>query len=250
MTLDRIITLIIDVGVPMLVTGMVLYFGFRWVQHKLNQEISGKSLHTDFPFEYDIQRHSVLSTLEIFYSTTVHTICFSNPFKQMLWIDFLTAYYKAMHEYIEQGLENNYHQLPHAKFKEAVTSWILQLVPYCEERVATEVGQYFEQPEVLSMIIQKFRILFRQNHTQFFTGLSELFETSMLVNNKQRLATILYAWKTYNMLAMTMFEKVLNDLNGDLNNMTYKGVKNSMSFKEERIKTDRFRLYQEGNKKT
>lgn len=228
LSIEKILQFMERYGLPWLISAIVIWFVVTYFRRKLNDEAlnRSKSVHQDFPFDYDIQRHSILSTLEIFYTTTVHTICFINPFKQLLWTDFLVAYYRAMHDFVKEGLDREYHLLPKSKFHGEVTSWILELPGYCEKRVSEEMSPYFESAESLNMILPKFRALSRYNHAVFFQLLSELYDTPALVNNKQRLAGILYAWKAFNMLSMTTIDKVLNEMNGDLNGLVYKGVKN------------------------
>lgn len=228
LTPEQILQFIERYGLPWVISAIVIWFIVIYFRRKLDDDAltRSKSVHQDFPFDYDIQRHSVLSSLEIFYTTTVHSICFANPFKQLLWSDFLIAYFKAMHTFIQQGLDRDFHLLPRAKFHSEVTSWILEMPGFCEQHVIAEIQQYFEKPESINLLLPKFRALSRYNHAVFFQMMSELFDTPALANNKQRLAGILYAWKAFNMLSMATLDKMLNEVNGDLDGLVYKGVKN------------------------
>ena len=229
MDIETVKSVVSEFGLSVGISVLAILLTYRYFSRKMEQEMSGKKIVSqDFPLEFDIQRHSILSALEIFYSTTVHTcFCFTNPVKQLLWTDFLVMYYQAMYDFLKEGLEKNYHELPSSKFKSTVTSWFLDLPAYCEKRVSEEMASHFENPAILPIILQQFRLLSRHDYEVFFRMLTELFETPALVNNKQKLAAILYVWKAFNLLMMTTIGTVLKSLNGTLDHVVYKGVRNT-----------------------
>lgn len=230
MDIEKIIELIEQHGISFLITAIALSFVIRYFNRKMNEKPK-TSIHQDFPFDYSIQSHSILSTLEYFYTSTVHSLCFKSQFKQLLWTDFLVAYFQAMHESVTECLQQSFHELPQERFKREIRDWMINLAPYCDDRVRQDMKNYFvateRTPDPINLIITKFNKQFRYNHGLFFQFLSEYTETAAFPSNKQRLAAILYALKAFAAGVIMTCEQTLSLLNGDLVGLSYKGIENS-----------------------
>lgn len=227
MEIEGLLLLIERYGIPLIITAVVLWFAIRYLNRRLDE---GKHVQHGFPLDYSLQSHSILSTLEYFYTNTIHSIRFTNQFRNLLWTDFLTSYFQNMHEYVEQGLRRDFYTLSKNQFKKEVTDWMIGLSPHCEKRVREALLSYFPAnarvADPVGLIIKKFSTEFQHDHNIFYRHLSEFLETPVFPSNKQRLAAILYALKGFSLSVMLTCEHTLNDLNGDLLGLSYKGVEN------------------------
>jgi hypothetical protein len=227
MTVEQLFQYLNQFGAPLLISGLAIFLAYRYFEKKLNERPKAEPLHQDFPFDYAIQSHSILATIEVFYTSTAHNVCFPSTFKQALWSDFLSEYFHAMHDYLVEGLSKDYHALPKAKFKTATMEWLIALFPYCEDRAVEALSIYFSaQSGPAKMIVRKFNAVYRHHREQFLQQISEYLETAAFPSNKQRLAAILYSLKNNTLLVLVSAEATLSQLNGDLDGLVYKGISN------------------------
>jgi len=225
--LQQLIPFVDNHGFPWVITLIVVGFmSVYWYRKLKPHNITSQQNPL---FDCNLQSHSILTTLEIFTSVTIQAWSFKNDFKQLLWTDFLTAYFQAMKKYIEDGLLRKFETLPHTRFQSDVTTWLTGLLPYCEEAARKEIAQHLSSPDTdrpADVILQKFHTIDRHYYMVFLAMVGELTETHYLTNNTQRMAAILFTLKGYLTILIKQSESTFDSLNGELQGLTYKGISN------------------------
>lgn len=211
----------------MLITAIVIVFLVRYVQEKLFPK---STKHQDTPENFDIQSHSVFSTLDYIIKIGVPRLFFQNRFKQILFKDLLETVFLTTQAALRELLHEELLTDPPFMLEQKVTRVITQMILDTEKNVVKELTPHFshipEGEEPALVLLSKYNQVFESHHQLIFQAIRESCQTDLFSNNAQRIAAILYAMKLLMLLLTLDAERVLAELNGDFVGWTYKGISN------------------------
>lgn len=225
--IEEILQLINSYGLSLLITAIVILFLVRYVHEKLFPK---PTKHQDSPENFDIQSHSVFSTLDYIVKIGVPRLFFQNRFKQVLFKDFLEIIFSTTQQTLKDMLNEDMLMDPPFILEQKITTIFTQLILTTERNVAKELTPHFsdvpEGEEPALVLLSKYNQMFESHHQLIFQAIRESCQTDIFSNNAQRIAAILYAMKLMMLLLTLDAERVLAEMNGDFAGWTYKGITN------------------------
>ena len=225
--IEKILKLINSYGLSLLITAIVILFLVRYVHEKLFPK---PTKHQDSPENYNIQSHSVFSTLDYIVKIGVPRLFFQNRFKQVLFKDFLGIIFTTTQQTLRDMLNQDLLTDPPFLLEQKITKIFTQMLLDIEHNVGKDLTLNFsdipegEEPE--RILLSKYNQIFENHHRLIFQAIRENCQTDIFFNNGQRISAILYAMKLLMLLLMLDAERVFAEMDGQFAGWTYKGITN------------------------
>ena len=202
-------------GISFVITGLVIFLLYRIGNILIRKiEIEIDRLNRK---EIELEGHQFFIDIDKAEKVDLQQINFQDDFRQLLVKDVLKIYISTVKEKFTELIGVDIGHKSNVEFK----SWIMNEMFEMYE----EIESGLQQMQIPHQFLEKYALFTMPLKNVFLAAIEGVCESNIHPNNKAKLYEILSLKKAILFAKIRITEKAIALLNGDLNNLEYKGVK-------------------------